>query len=371
MLQTRRRAGLPIIDLTESNPTRCGFHYPDEILSALMTPDSLLYEPSPKGLLSAREAVAAYYAEKDVTADPEHILLTASTSEAYSFLFRLLADHGDRVLVPRPSYPLFDFLATINDVKLDAYPLVYSGRWHVDLAALREAITPRTRAILVVNPNNPTGSCLQRYERAEIVDLCRLHDLALISDEVFADYPFTQNPNGVVTMAGISEALTFALGGVSKLLGLPQMKLAWVCASGPADLLSDALTRLDVIADTYLSVNTPVQRALPQWMAQRHQITEQILNRVLANRRYLLDRLRPPHVCECLEADGGWYAVIRVPRTRSEEELILELLDQDGVLIHPGYFFDFASEGYVVASLLPLPDVFRAGLEKMLKRIVG
>jgi len=372
MLQARRRAGLPIIDLTESNPTRCGIQYPaDDILAALSAPESLIYEPSAKGLLPAREAVVAYYAEKGVTVDPEQILLTASTSEAYSFLFRLLANPGDRVLVPRPSYPLFDFLATLNDVALDAYPLTYSAHWRVDLAALRELVTPRTRAVLVVNPNNPTGSFLQRDELTDMIELCRAHGLALVSDEVFADYPFAPNPDHVVSVAETSDVLTFALGGISKLLGLPQMKLAWICATGPAEALNDALARLEIIADTYLSVNTPVQRALPRWLALRDKLTEQILTRVLTNRHYLVDRTRPPHACQCLEAEGGWYAVVRVPRTRSEEELVLELLDQDSVLVHPGYFFDFDVEGYLVVSLLPPPEVFREGIGKILKRSAG
>lgn len=368
-LELRRRAGLPILDLTESNPTRCGFFYSDDLLSVLAGPQNLVYEPSPKGLPAARQAVAAYYAGKGVAADPEHIVLTASTSEAYSFLFRLLANPGDRVLVPRPSYPLLDFLAAINDVELAAYPLLYSGGWHIDLTDLQRLITARTRAIVVVNPNNPTGSWLQHQELSELIAVCHGHDLALICDEVFADYPFSANPTRVATVAGTTDVLMFALGGISKLLGLPQMKLAWLCASGPAGPLREALARLEVIADTYLSVNTPVQWALPHWMAQRAQLSQQILNRVLANRQYLLDRLTRASVCECLRAEGGWYAVLRVPCTRPEEELVLTLLERDGVLIHPGYFFDFASEGYLVASLLPPPDVFQAGTQKVLDRV--
>ncbi|MBI3949205.1 MAG: pyridoxal phosphate-dependent aminotransferase [Acidobacteria bacterium] len=368
-LQARRRTGLPILDLTESNPTQCAFQYPaDDILTALTVPENLIYEPSPKGLREAREAVVAYYAEKGVMIDPEQILLTASTSEAYSFLFRLLANPGDRMLVPRPSYPLFDFLATFNDIELDPYPLTHNAGWRVDFAALRELIAPRTKALLVVNPNNPTGSFLQRAELAEMIELCRAHDLAFISDEVFADYPFGPNPDCVISLAGTSDMLTFALGGISKLLGLPQMKLAWICASGPADLLNDALARLEVIADTYLSVNTPVQRALPQWLALRDNLTQHILSRVRKNRQYLIDRTQPPHACECLAAEGGWYAVVRVPRTQSEEELVLDLLDQDGVLVHPGYFFDFDAEGYLVVSLLPPPEVFQEGIERVLMR---
>jgi hypothetical protein len=367
-LETRRRAGLPILDLTESNPTRCGFHCPlDQLFPALTVPESLVYEPSAKGLPQAREAVATYHAEKGLSIDPEQIFLTASTSEAYSFLFRLLANPGDHLLAPRPSYPLFDFLATINDVQLDSYPLTYHAGWRIDLDALRELVTPQTKALLVVHPNNPTGSFLQRDELGALAELCCAHDLAIISDEVFADYPFAPNPNRVDSVARTSGVLTFALGGISKLLGLPQMKLAWICASGPAHILHDALARLEIIADTYLSVNTPVQRALPRWLTLRDALTQQILTRVLANRQYLLQRTQPPHPCQCLDAEGGWYAVLRVPRTRTEEELTLELLDTEGVLVHPGYFFDFDADGYVVVSLLPPSEIFQEGVEKLLR----
>lgn len=371
-LQARQRAGLPILDLTQSNPTRCGLEYPAaELLASLAAPENLSYEPSPKGLLPAREAVAAYYADKGRTIDPEHILLTASTSEAYTFLFRLLADPRDSVLVPRPSYPLFDFLVTLNDLHLQTYPLRYSAGWHIDLAALRRLITGRTKAILVVNPNNPTGSFLHHDELAELIELCGHYELALICDEVFADYPLAPPSDRVVSVAGSSDALTFTLGGLSKLLGLPQMKLAWICVGGPAQILDQALARLEVIADTYLSVNTPVQRALPRWLTLREQLTQSILTRILVNWQDLVDQTRPPQACECLKAEGGWYAVIRVPRTRSEEELVLQLLDQDGVLVHPGYFFDFDEEAYVIVSLLPPPDVFHEGIRRLLKRAAG
>jgi aspartate/methionine/tyrosine aminotransferase len=369
-LQARRAAGLPIIDLTESNPTRCHFDYDrDEILAALAQPRSLLYEPTAKGHVEARQAVAAYYAEKGIALDPEHIVLTASTSEAYSFLFRLLADPGDCVLIPRPSYPLFDFLATLNDVRLESYPLVYEQGWRIDFEALRTAVGPRTRALLVVNPNNPTGSFLHREDFATLTELCQQRGLAIISDEVFSDYTFRPDPSGIRSLAGTGGALTFVLNGLSKLVGLPQMKLAWLCASGPYAVLTDALARLEIIADTYLSVNTPVQVALPRLLAGRRRIQDQILGRVRTNRQALLDRLSPRSPCQCFDADGGWYAVLRVPGTRSEEDWILTLLDRDGVLIHPGYFFDFATEAYLVASLLPPPEIFREGIDRMLARI--
>lgn len=369
-LGQRRQAGLPIIDLTESNPTRCQFQYAkEEILAALSGPCSLSYAPQPKGDLPARHAVTRYYVEKGIRIDPEQVILTASTSEAYSFLFRLLADPDDTVLVPRPSYPLFDFLAALNDVRLEPYPLVYDTSWRIDLEALQAAITPRSRALLVVHPNNPTGSFLHSEDIPTLMTLCRRHDLAIISDEVFSDYVFKRSAQSIASLAGISEVLVFALNGLSKLVGLPQLKLSWICANGPETLLQDALRRLEVIADTYLSVNTPVQCALPSLLAGRHAIQNQILTRVRSNRDYLLNKLGQTSPCQCLEVEGGWYAVLRVPRTHSEEEWALEMLDKDGVLVHPGYFFDFESEGYLVIGLLPPGEIFREGVERILARI--
>lgn len=368
-LAMRRRMGRPILDLTESNPTRCRIALPtEETLEAWRAPENLVYEPSPKGLPAAREAVAAFYAEKGVNIHPERIVLTASTSEAYSFLFRLLTDPGDAILVPRPSYPLFEFLAALNDVQLSPYPLRYEPGWRIDIVALGQAITPRTRALIVVNPNNPTGSFIHENERAALIELCRRHQLALISDEVFAEYAFAPQPDSVSSLAGTRDVLTFVLGGISKLLGLPQMKLAWIIASGPEGMVSEALQRLEIIADTYLSVNTPVQRALPRWLKRRDQWTRPIFDRVRANWHYLVEHVRPPHACQCLEAEGGWYGVLRIPRTRSEEEWALDLLERDDVLVHPGYFFDFQTEAHLVVSLLPPPEIFREGIERVRRR---
>lgn len=369
-LEKRRRAGLPILDLTESNPTGCEISYPsDEILAALSSPGSLIYEPSPKGLLEARVAIARYYAERGAKVDPEQIIMTASTSEAYAFIFRLLANPQDRIVVPRPSYPLIDFLATLNDVHIDPYPLRYERGWRIDFGTLAGSVSDRSRAILLVNPNNPTGSFLQRGERDSLVEFCRVRELAIVSDEVFADYAFVPNRDRVETMAGTREALTFALGGISKLLGLPQMKLAWICASGPVDLLNRALGRLEVIADTYLSVNTPAQRALPRWLALCDELTQQIRTRVLMNRRYLIDPSQASPVYTCLDAEGGWYSVLRIPEIESEERLVLELLDSEGVLVHPGYFYDFDTDGYLVVSLLPPTPIFQCGIDRMLMHL--
>lgn len=383
-LRERRQAGLPLWDLTESNPTRCGFVYPSSLLLALTHADSFLYEPHPKGLLKARQAIAQYYEEKGASVDVEHLLLTASTSEAYSFLFRLLLNPGDRLLVPRPSYPLLDFLADLNDVQLDAYPLVYDdSRWHADTERLVAAIRADTRALVLINPHNPTGSVITQAERDALVDLCHRYNLALISDEVFGDYLFPpdvaaetgsahhsqRNDQRVPTLVTTSEVLTFTVSGVSKVLGLPQMKLAWIVVTGPARLADEALSRLEIISDTYLSVSTPIQHAVPKWMVQRNVLTDQILHRLIVNRRTLAQVVSVNSSCCLLAADGGWYAVLHLPGVKDEEEFALNLLDSDGVLVHPGYFFDFAEPGYVVISLLPPQEVFQTGTEKLIERL--
>jgi alanine-synthesizing transaminase len=380
-----KRAGMAILDLTESNPTRCRFDYPErEILAALARTESLLYEPIPRGLATARNAVCNYYqTHSGLAIYPEHVFLTASTSEAYSFAFRLLADPGDEILIPRPSYPLFDFLARLNDVSLHEYSLEYHNGWHVDFSSLERSVTSRTRAILVVNPNNPTGSGIRDSERERLLSLCRDRQLALISDEVFLDFEFTageETPSGgglatrperLRSLAGNMETLILCLSGISKMLGLPQLKLAWMAASGPAEWLHPALERLEVIADTFLSVGTPVQHALALLLEKAYSsMRSQILNRVRSNLRTLDDRVaRCSGLCERLSSQGGWSAVVSIPRTRSEEDWVLRWLAQDQVLVHPGYFFDFEQEGFLVVSLLPPPDLFREGIERLFSRI--
>ncbi len=370
-LAALRAAGADIIDLTESNPTRCSFSYPPELLAPLADPGSFRYEPSPKGLLSARESICRYYAEqRGVAVEPEQVVLTASSSEAYSWIFRLLANPGDRVLAPQPSYPLFGYLAGLNDVRLDPYPLVYGDGWRVDPDRLRAAVQPDARAIIAVNPNNPTGSLLSAEDLQVLQELGQSGGSALICDEVFADYLYPESVGWFRNAASRSDMLTFTLGGISKSLGLPQMKLGWIVVTGPKSLRDDALARLEVIADTYLSVNTPVQRALPQWMEQRQTIRQQILQRVLDNRRYLIERSEASGVCRVLQADGGWYAVLRVPNVSDEERFCLDLLARDHVLLHPGYFFDFPNTGYLILSLLLRSDKFCNGVKCLLQHLV-
>jgi hypothetical protein len=370
LVRQRRERGLPLLDLTESNPTRCGFTIDaEEILAALHNPRALTYEPDPRGLLTAREAVAQYYAERGAEIDPDQIFLTTSTSEAYSFVFRLLADPGDSILAPQPSYPLFDFLGGLNDVEVRPYPLVYGEGWQVDLEALRSRWESRTRAVLVVHPNNPTGSYIKKGEWLQLDELACRAPAALIADEVFADYAFAADPERVTIHAQATGALTFTLSGLSKISALPQMKLAWIVVNGPRELRLDAQARLEVIADTYLSVSAPAALATPRWLAHRHEIQPQILQRVKANLRELDELLRRGLPLSRLEVEGGWYTILRVPSTRSDEDWAAELLTQEGVIVHPGHFYDFPCEGFLVLSLLPAPGIFAEALRRVISRI--
>jgi alanine-synthesizing transaminase len=367
LLDERRSAGAAILDLTESNPTAAGFAYPsDQILAALADPRALTYQPAAAGMPSARAAVSEYYAGR---VDPGRILLTASTSEAYAFVFKLLADPGDEVLVPRPSYPLFDFLAALDAVRVVQYPLAYHSTWTIDFDALARSISPRTRAIVLVNPNNPTGSFLKQTELAPLIALGREHNLALISDEVFSDYALDPDrPQFVRSLTEVSEVLTFSLSGLSKVAGLPQLKLGWIVTGGPTHEREQAFERLELIADTYLSVGAPVQLAAPTLLGLRTQLQNQILARARANRAFLQSQIGPRSPWRLLETEGGWYAILEAPRIQSEEEWVLSLLANDAVLVQPGFFFDFEKEAFLVLSLLTPEEVFRAGVRRILAR---
>ena len=358
LLEKLRSSGKRILDLTNSNPTKCGILYPQkEILSALSQPTTLNYDPDPRGLLSARTAIAQYYAEQGVSVDRSEIFLCASTSEAYSYLFRLLCNSGDEILVPRPSYPLFDYLADLNDVNLRPYRLRYDHGWQIDPQSLEQAITPRTKGLVLVNPHNPTGMVLKQTQYEEIRRSALAHDLAIISDEVFGEYAFHPNASMVRTVANEKEILTFTLNGISKLLGLPQMKLGWIILSG--NDRDEAAERLEIICDTYLSVGTPVQTALPQFLHSARMAGTGIHRRIKSNHAFASSTTSGS--VTLLECDGGWYATLRVPRTRSDEEWALELLEYEGVYLFPGYFFDFHEEGILVVSLLVEEADFQAG----------
>lgn len=358
-LEACRRSGQPVIDLTETNPTKVGLPMPTaEIRAALADGRMLQYEPTPFGDRDARAAVAAYHGG---AVPPEHVALTASTSEAYAWLFALLADPGDRVLVPVPSYPLFEYLAGLAGLKCVPYPCVWEGDgWYVDFATLGERVDEQTRVLVSVSPNNPTGAMLRADEAERLLALCRDRGLALIADEVFADYVFADAPPRVRSLAGRDEALVFVLGGLSKTCLLPQLKAAWIAASGPADLLREAWTRLEVVADTYLSVNIPVQLALARLLALRDIIRPPLLARLAANRSTLERALRGS-AATALRVEGGWSAVVRVPGHPGEEERVLRLLDRHGLRVHPGFFFDFSVGSFLVVSLLVAEDEFGRG----------
>jgi aspartate/methionine/tyrosine aminotransferase len=364
-LQEAQTQGRAICDLTASNPTTCGFQYDEQaIVAALATPAVLDYEPDPRGLLHAREAVCAYYAGHKATLPPGHLFLTTSTSEAYSYLFRLLCNPRDEVLIAQPSYPLFDFLAQICDVRLTPYPLFYDHGWHIDFAGLRAQITPRTRAIALVHPNNPTGHFTSPSERLQLEQLCAAHGLALLVDEVFLDYPLHAQPIHSFA-AGDHPALTFVLSGLSKICGLPQMKAAWIAAFGPEREVASALDRLEVIADTYLSMNAPVQHALPVWLAKRQGIQNQILSRCQSNLATLDTLLAKQRLVSRLQVEAGWYAVLRVPALIDDEELAAALIREYEVAVHPGHFFAFPGTGWLVASLLSPQRCFTRGSQSI------
>ena len=387
-----RDQGIDVADLTESNPTRVGLHYPADLLDCLAAPAGLHYEPSPRGLPEARQAVASWLsrpprdagssgvkkpaesgesrgASESGPVDPDHIALTASTSEAYACLFKLLCDPGDRVLVPQPSYPLLEHLARFEGVEPVPYPLEYHGAWRIDIPTLRAASGPRARAIIVVNPNNPTGSFLAPDDHEALTTLCRQHGLRLIVDEVFNGYPIDLAPrSGRSVLSQPAGVLTFVLGGLSKAVGLPQVKLGWIVVDGPDGEVESALDALDLLLDTYLSVSTPVQLAAERLLTEGSSVTQQIRARVAANRRTLAKLMVDHPAAGLLRTEGGWYAVIRVPATETEETLALRLLEQDRVLVHPGYFFDFPHEAFLVTSLLPEPDRFETAMKRVLAR---
>lgn len=366
-LERRRKSGERILDLTASNPTTVGLKYDESaILTGLSRRESLIYEPDPRGLRTAREAVVRYYAEAagETELDPESVILTASTSEAYSYLFRLLCNPGDEVLVGTPSYPLFEYLAEIQDVRLVSFELVYDHGWQIDFHSLRQKLTSRTRAIMLVHPNNPTGSYVSNNERTELNAIASEHELALVVDEVFLDFPLDGARH--TSFGRNSGALTFTLSGLSKICALPQMKLAWLIASGPEELKSEALARLELIADTYLSPSAPVQRATADFLEVRNAVQDQLMTRVRANLAELDLRLTGQQLCQRLEVEGGWYAVLRMPVTRTDEQLAVDILEQQSVVVHPGLFFDFHSDGYLVLSLITPEAIFSEGVRRVL-----
>lgn len=370
LLQERRRQGTPVYDLTISNPTEAGFEYPLRDILSLPVQDAIgRYTPHPLGAAPAREAVASYYSSKNIHVAPSNIVLTASTSEAYGWLFMLLCEAGANVLVPTPSYPLFEFLARLHDVEIRPYHLRYDGEWHIDLGSVRRSLTRATRAVVVVTPHNPTGMFLKQDELQEMNRIASENGLALIVDEVFSEYSLEACERRVVSTAANDAVLTFTLNGISKLCGLPQMKLGWIVASGPDAYRQEALQRIEIIADTFLSVNTPAQVALPQLLELGKSVRAQIQERVRANYRHLINAVSVGSSVSALRAEAGWYAILKMPRTRSDEEWAIRLLDESGVYVFPGYFFDFAEGGFLVVSLLTQPEILQKGMGELLRVI--
>lgn len=361
-----RASGRSLIDLTVSNPTVCGFEYDaEQILGALGDERSLVYDPDPRGMRSAREAVSGYYRDHGAALDPDAVVLTTSTSEGYGYLFRLLCDAGDEVLVAQPSYPLFDFLAGLEDVRLLPYPLFYDFGWWIDFAELERRIGPRTKAIVVVHPNNPTGHATQAAERAQLEEICVRHGLALIVDEVFLDYPVEVSWEELRTFGmGPHPVLTFVLSGMSKIAGLPQMKVGWIATFGPASVRAEALGRLEIIADTFLSMNAPVQTALPGWLVGRHRIQDQIRNRVRENLA-----AAKAAALEVLKLEAGWSAMLRLEQRGGVGDLAARLLQETGVVVHPGHFYGMTGGGLVVVSLIGSPTHFASGIRRLSESI--
>ena len=364
-LTKRRETGRPVLDLTASNPTTCGFRYhAGAMLRALSNPKALVYEPEPRGLVPARRAVVDYYASHGARIAVDDIILTTSTSEAYSFAFRVLCNPGDEILVPEPSYPLLDFLAGIQDVKLVPYPLIYDHGWQIDLHSLERAVSDRTRGVIVVHPNNPTGHFAKLNEISKLNEICLDRKLAIVADEVFLDFALRET--APATFAANAAALTFTMSGISKICGLPQMKAAWLATSGPEDLKARALERLEIIADTFLSMNAPVQHALQVFLDQRHEFQAQLMGRVRRNLAELDAQLESQKACTRYEIEAGWYAVLRIPVTRSDEDFALFLLESEGVYTHPGHFYDFSADGFLVVSLIAPEEDFAAGIKLLL-----
>lgn len=369
LLRDKRSRGETVIDLTESNPTRVGLNYEaEEIRTALSSPAAMIYDPDPCGLKTARRAIARYYREAGETVDSEAVFLTASTSEAYSMLFKLLADPGDEILVPRPGYPLLPYLADFENLKAISYPLRYDEQrgWTIDLEVLPALVTPRTRAIVVVSPNNPTGSYVKPHELAKIDRICRRSDVSLICDEVFSDFAAAPGALRMKTVLNRTRSPAFVLNGFSKLLGLPQMKLAWIVVAGAPDAAAAIRSRLEMLLDFYLSVSVPVQQAVPGLLAGRRHIQRQIRARIAANSRFLDAGIAAVPGKRVLRREGGWYAVIEIRDAVSEEARTLRLLQRDNTLVHPGYFYDFNREGYLVVSLLPPEKIFQSGISHLI-----
>lgn len=369
LLESKKQQGLHVFDLTRSNPTDGGFAWDEgSVLSPLSDQRNLLYDPQPFGSREARGAIARLYQDQGCVVDPEQIVLTSSSSEAYSFLFRLIFNPQDSILLPCPSYPLFGFLTDLNDIICHPYQLHYDDRvWSIDMNSMRKAIDATTKAVVVVHPNNPTGSFVKKTELAEINSVCKSREMAIICDEVFLDYLYVSDDGLTRSLASNQETLTFVIGGLSKSLGLPQMKLSWIIVAGPEHLRQEALHRLEIIADTYLSVGAPASNALARWLGLKNSRQQCIMEHLMRNREIFSKIFDPSCPVKALAIEGGWYGVIQLPGEISEEDVSLELLQRENVFVHPGYFFDFSDWPCLVVSLLTPSKDFEEGLVRIKK----
>lgn len=376
ILHQARRSGRPLVDLTESNPTRCHIANTDRLIALLGHPRGSSYVPHALGHPVARASVAQLFADRGLPADPDRVVLSASTSEAYAWIFKLLCDQGDRVLIPAPSYPLFDYLARLENVEVDRYPLVRDEAWRIDFDALERAIEQargRARVIVLVHPNNPTGSFARRSEAAMLSTLAAKYGLALVVDEVFAEYAHGDLPQDrLPSFATERNALTFVLAGLSKSMLLPQCKVGFTLVCGPDELVQEAIARIEVIADTYLSVSTPAQLALPELLAARHEVQAAVRSRLAGNLQAIdraITNAGPHAAVRRLPTDGGWYAILEIARTRDEDAWVELLVREHGVIVHPGYYFEMDREGFLVVSLLPEPDQFVPAIESVVAAV--
>ncbi len=362
-----RQDNIPILDLTVSNPTKCGFQYlKADLLQTLTDSKNLNYDPDPRGLASAREIICRYYERRGIRVTPDRVFITAGTSEAYSFIFKLLFETGDFLLAPQPSYPLLDYLASLHDIGIKRYALSPQKNWEINLAGHYELKETDPKAVLIVNPNNPTGNYLHAPELAELNIFCKNRNTAIISDEVFFDFPLTENrPASAVSCAGNRHSLAFTLSGISKILGLPQMKFSWIVVSGPEELAKEAVKRLEVISDTYLSASTPAQNAAAAWFSNESIIQAEILQRIRNNYLTLQNHFGQGGAVRLFPVQAGWHAPLQLPSRHTDEEWACMLLEKTRALAHPGYLFDFSEGSFLVLSLIIPENQFREGVEKI------
>ena len=365
LLAEKRTKGERVIDLTNTNPTRCGIPYTPFSIDPEILRRSAVYEPDPKGLPAARQAIAAWYRSLDRPVDPEHIVVTSSTSEAYSYLLKLLCNVGESIAVPKPSYPLLEYLSQINDVACRHYKLAYDGEWHIDFGSLEESLAAGSKGIVLVHPNNPTGSYVKADEARSALNHAAKYSAPLIVDEVFHSFPFGNADHRAGSFAGTEDVLTFTVNGLSKLVALPQMKLAWIVVSGPQDQVKSALGKLEIIADTYLSVGTPIQHAVVEILNQQRVHTKRVLDRIVQNYNDLQRIVGAESPLTVLRCEGGWSAMLRLPASRSDEAWALHLLESQNVMTHPGHLFDCDINACLVLSLLPEPEIFSEGVQRI------